>query len=150
MKGRYTAKVEKITILGRMNDINVQIEMSVDYPEGVSGIDIVKDITERWHIAGLEPPVPGRTTERTHSEKVSGANGTHPDDSKVYFWPGQTEPAKCPNCGKTLYYAEGIVKNANSSMFGDKWVKWFCDKKHGGCGGYNFDGKKEVRFDVKK
>lgn len=149
MKGVYTAHVDKIIVLGRMNDVNVQIDMKLEYAEGVSGIDVVNDITAKWHAAGLEPPVRQSSSPRTYAEKVSGSNGRHPDDLKIYFFPNSTDPAKCPNCAQPLYYVDGIVKKFGSEKFGEKWVKWYCPEKIGGCGAYNFDGERRARFDKK-
>lgn len=147
MKG-WSAVVKKLTILGRMNDVNIQVEMELEYDSKlVNGISVVKQVTEYWHTAGLEPPVPTRKTERTYSEKVTGANGQHPDELKPYFWAGETDPAKCPDCGRQLYFATGIVKNKESRNFGETWVKWFCDKKRGGCGAYNFEPRRDCRYD---
>jgi hypothetical protein len=142
--------VKKVTILGRLNDVNIQVEMDLDYdPKLINGIDVVKQLTEYWHAGGLEPPVRPGTTARTYSEKVTGANGQHPDDLKPYIWPGTVDPANCPECHKPLYYVTGVNKNKDSKSFGETWVKWFCDLKRGGCGGYNFEPRRDVRYDKK-
>jgi len=146
MKGVYTAKVKEITILGRLNDVNVQVKMDVDYGEGVSGIDVVKQITSYWHAAGLEPPVPGgKQSYRTVAEQ-SGAKGTHPDDLIPKISRGG-DHEMCPGCGKPLYVVKGITKNKDSANYGQPWEKWFCPKARGGCGGYNFGDRKDVRYD---
>src|SRR4051812_27736883 len=45
VRGQYKAMIKHITILGRMNDINVQISMDVEYDNSlVSGIDVINDI----------------------------------------------------------------------------------------------------------
>lgn len=145
MKG-YTAKVEKITILGRLNDINVQVEMSVEYGEGINGIKVVDDITRYWKAAGLEPPVPGRPGGPKDTGRVAGANGQHPDD-EIPFVESGGERQNCFHCGKPLYIKQGTVKNKNSSNYGNVWRKWYCPKNRGGCGAYNFLPNREARFD---
>lgn len=144
MKG-YTAKVEKVTILGRLNGVNVQVEMSVEYGEGINGIAVVKDITGYWQAAGLEPPVPNRPGVRT-TGMMAGADGQHPGDL-IPFTSGAGDPVNCPNCGKPTYIKQGTVKDTKSRNFGNVWKKWTCEKIRGGCGAYNFLPKMEARFD---
>lgn len=141
MRGVYTAKVKKLTILGRMNDINVQVEMELDYATGVSGIDVVKEITEYWHSAGLQPPVPGKPTDRTHTERMTGAKGTHPDDLVPFIHKDGT-PRLCPVCERKLYKKTGFSQKTQK-----EWQKWECPKSVGGCGAWNFGFIMEPRQD---
>jgi hypothetical protein len=147
MKGVFTAKVKEITILGILNEVNVQIKMELDYGEGVSGIDAVKQITEKWYLAGLLPPVrssnktPYRSTNKEH-----GATGTHPDELVPDILPNG-EKHLCPNCGRPVYRKEGITNKKDSANYGKPWRKWICMKSAGGCGAYNFDDRKDARFD---
>lgn len=146
MTRMWTARVKEITILGRMNDVNVQVKMDVDYAEGVNGIDVVKQITAYWHAGGMEPPVNGaKQSYRTTGER-NGANGQHPDDLKPHLNRDGSQE-NCPNCGKPLYYVEGTTTKKDSPNFGKPWKKWFCPKAKGGCGAYNFGDRKETRFD---
>ena len=144
MRGVYTAKVKELTILGRMNDINVQVKMEIDYEQGVSGIDIVKEITEYWHKAGMEPPVAGSKSPRTYGEKVTGAKGTHPDDLKAFVH-SDGKPYLCPNCEKKLYKVTGFSQKTQKD-----WQKWICPKSAGGCGAWNWGYIMEAKFDERK
>jgi hypothetical protein len=146
MKGVYTAKVKEITILGVMNDINVQVKMEVDYGEGVSGIDVVKQITEFWRNAGMLPPVRSNTKPYKTTAQQNGATGTHPDEKKPYFLPNG-ERHLCPNCGRPTIYFEGVTKDPNSKNYMQPWKKWVCLKSTGGCGAYNFNDRQDARFD---
>jgi hypothetical protein len=141
MKGVYTAKVKKITILGRMNDINVQVEMELEYAVGVSGIDVVKEITEYWNAAGMQPPVPGKPVDKTYSAKQTGANGTHPDDLKPFIH-SDGEPYLCPVCQRKLFVEKGFSKKTQK-----EWQRWKCPKPVGGCGAWNWGYIMEARTD---
>lgn len=147
MKGGYKAIITNITILGRLNDINVQIVMKVEYDNAVvSGIDVMNDITAKWHAGGLEPPVSGaKQSYRTTGER-NGANGRHPDELIPRLKNDGTQDT-CPNCTRPIYEVRGITKNKDSKSFGQPWVKWFCPKSQRGCGAYNFGDRKDVRFD---
>lgn len=146
MKGVYTAKVKEITILGILNEINVQVKMEVDYGEGVSGIDVVKQITEYWHAAGLQPPVRGsKTAYRTVGER-GGATGTHPREDIPKFTRG-ADPFLCPNCGRPTYKIEWVVKNPKATNYGNTMTKWTCPKAKGGCGAWNFGDRTDARFE---
>lgn len=145
MKGQYKAVIEHILILGKMNDVNVQIGMKVEYDQQyVSGIDVINDITAKWHAGGLQPPV-GKT-ERTHGEKQTGATGKHPDDLVPYIGKGG-QHVLCPNCKKPLYIKTGITTKKDSKNYGQPWSKWYCLSKPEGCGAYNFGDRTDPRYD---
>lgn len=124
--GGYKPVLKKITILGRMNDINLQAEFEVEYdPEQIRFITMLQDFTERLRLGGLEPPV-GKKIERTWSQNETRATGEHPLDKLPYLndW---NEPVICPVCKKPQMIISGVTKEGKRA--GQKWTKAICDDR---------------------
>lgn len=115
--------LKKITILGRMNDINLQAEFEIEYdPEEIRFMTMLSDFTEKLRLGGLQPPV-GKPTERKWSDNQTGATGEHPLDKlpRLNEW---MEPVLCPVCQNAQVLISGIAKTGVSK--GQPYTKAVC------------------------
>lgn len=119
--------LKKITVLGRMNDVNVQCEFEIEYePEQIRFITMLNDFTEKLRLGGLEPPV-GKKAEPKWSDSQTRANGEHPLD-KLPLLDDWGEPILCPVCRKPQQIISGVAK-PGTNRAGQKWTKAICDDR---------------------
>lgn len=122
--GGYRPVLKKLTILGRMNDINIQAEFEIEYdPEQIRFITMLSDFTEKLRLGGVMPPVGKPTIERKWSDNVTNARGEHPLDKlpRLNEW---GEPYLCPTCKSPQQIIEGIAKTGTNA--GNKYRKAIC------------------------
>lgn len=126
--GGYKPVLKKITVLGRMNDINIQAEFEVEYePEKIRFITMLNDFTEKLRLGGLQPPVGKTPIERKWSDNQTKANGEHPLDKLPYVddW---GDPVFCPVCHKPQVIISGVVGPGKQNS-GKDWHKAICDDR---------------------
>jgi len=102
--------VKNLTFRFLMNDIDCLVPVEVSYEEGerASTIKFIKNFTEQLHAAGASSGKQGKY-QRTYSEKMTGANGTHPDELEPYLAEDGKQVA-CTLCGDPLGIKRGTVK----------------------------------------
>lgn len=123
--GGYKPVLKKITILGRLNEINIQAEFEIEYdPANIRFMTMLDDFTEKLRLGGLQPPVGQKKLERKWSDNQTGATGEHPLDRlpRVNEW---MEPITCPKCGKPQIIISGIAKTGVNK--GQPYRKAICE-----------------------
>ena len=122
--GSYKPVLKKITILGRLNDVNIQAEFEIDYnPEEIRFMTMLNDFTEKLRLGGLQPPVGKKEVERKWSDNATGATGEHPLD-KLPRVDDFLNPILCPVCNTPQMILSGIAKSGVSK--GQPYKKGFC------------------------
>lgn len=122
--GGYKPVLKKITILGRLNDINLQAEFEVEYnPEEIRFMTMLNDFTEKLRLGGLQPPVGKKEVERKWSDNQTRATGEHPLDKLPRVGDDLT-PILCPVCGQQQQIISGIAKTGVNK--GSRWTKAIC------------------------
>lgn len=117
--------LKKVTILGRLNDINIQAEFEIEYnPENIRFMTMLDDFTEKLRLGGLQPPVGQKKLERTWKDNLTNATGEHPLD-RLPRVNEYMEPITCPNCGKPQTIISGIAKTGVSK--GQPYQKAICE-----------------------
>jgi hypothetical protein len=125
--GGYKPVLKKITILGRLNDINLQAEFEIEYdPEQIRFMTMLSDFTEKLRLGGLQPPVGKSQVERKWSDNATRATGEHPLDNNMRV-NDTLQPVLCPVCQKPQKIVEGIAKTGPN--VGNKWVKAICSNE---------------------
>lgn len=127
MAGGYKAVLRELTILGRMNDINIQARFEVEYdPEKIRFMTMLDDITEKLRLGGLQPPVGQQKLERKWSDRQTRATGEHPLDPRVRL-DDEMEPVPCPTCGQFQKLVTGRARTGPN--VGQPWVKAVCSNE---------------------
>lgn len=139
---KYKPVLKKITILGKLNEINLQAEFEVEYnPEEVRFMTMLNDFTEKLRLGGLQPPVGKKEVERKWSDNATGATGEHPMDRlpRLNDW---MEPILCPVCKAEQQLISGLAKTGVNK--GQPYTKAICpnDKTCGWKGEFIRSAKK--------
>lgn len=132
--GGYKAVLKELTVLGRMNNVNIQAKFEVEYdPNEIRFMTMLNDLTEKLRLGGLEPPVGKSQVERKWSETQTGATGEHPLDKlpRLNDW---MEAVLCPVCKNEQQLISGIAKTGPNK--GKPYTKAICpnDKSCGWTG----------------
>ena len=102
--------VEGLTLRFLMNEIDCLLHLRLEYEQGEKAdtIKFIKQFTAQLHAAGATAKQTGGY-KRTYSEKMTGADGTHPDEHEPYLTPEGTQ-GECEDCHDKLGIKRGIVK----------------------------------------
>lgn len=122
--GGYKPVLKKITILGKLNDINIQAEFEIEYdPEQIRFMTMLNDFTEKLRLGGLQPPVGKSQVERKWSDNQTGAKGEHPLD-RLPRLNDFMQAYLCPVCQNEQQLISGIAKTGISE--GKPYTKAIC------------------------